>query len=73
MPEVRLVDPALAHLVVTADDGEWAARALAEDAARHGLCVLTHPVKGELRWVVVQPGAVMLRTTGLAAEELEPA
>lgn len=54
-------DPALAELVVAADDPAWAARLLSDPAARDALVRLHHdPQNREIRWVLVRPDVVRI-------------
>lgn len=65
-------DPSLAHLALTAEDPRWAHGVLADVTGRGALRALCHPAVGELRWLKVEPGAVHLRTSGLAPESITP-
>lgn len=65
-------DPSLAHLALTAEDPRWAHGVLADAAGREALRALCHSTSGELRWLKIEPGAVHLRTSGLAPESITP-
>jgi hypothetical protein len=72
MPDVPHGDPSLAPLRLTAEDPRWAHGVLSDGAGSEALRALCHPADGELRWVKIEPGAVHLRTTGLAVESITP-
>lgn len=70
--EIATPDPAYARFVARAADDAWARGLLHHPAAKEALVRLVGDPGGELRFVLIEPEAVLLRIAGVSLHALAP-